>query len=167
MAHSGAAHSNVSPATVILGTPIVKWSKLAATDVPSQWVYHSAAGTATKVDIATEGHHYNKLQLIEFKPRMEAGVRKDCDDAYTTANPVPIIIGGRMGPLKVVGACVNPGADVYVGRVFELGATAGSVQLVAWRSHAGLTGNAILAHDVVYAAETVSNTHVRGTFLMY
>jgi hypothetical protein len=167
MAHSGATHRAISPATVISGAPIIEWCTLVATDNPGTWGYFSAARAITKY--ATAASDLKKPVLVEFKPRgSAASARKDVDDNYATTDAVPIVIGGKLGPLTVVGKCADPGADTYSMHNFEAGSTAGSLTKAAWRSHGGLTGDGILnAPSMVWNQRTVLNTHTFFTALMY
>lgn len=121
------AHSPISPATIIKGTPYIRSVLPTGTYLPADAVYLTAETTATHMDSGTAICKLMKPHFLEFMPRVVAHARKDCDDTYETTDVVNMIMGGINGPLKMVIKVVDMGATVYPGHGFMPSSTAGSV----------------------------------------
>jgi hypothetical protein len=155
------AHSIISPATVIKGTPYVRTVLPASTYNPADAVYLTAETTATHLDTDTGICKLIKPHFLEFMPRIMNHTRKDCDDAYEATEPVNMIIGGVNGPLKMVIKVVDLGDTIYPGHNFMPGSTAGSVSL-----NAG-AGTSDTIDTLIFLAVTGINTDVYATAWVY
>jgi hypothetical protein len=119
-------HSNKSPATIIKGTPITVTTLPASTYTPGYVVYLTGTAASTGLDTDTAICKLMKGYILEYKPRMTSGARKDCDDAYATTDLVPTIIGGLNGPLRLVCKIADPTATLYPGHGMMANATIGT-----------------------------------------
>lgn len=123
--------SQITAAIVRRGHPIVRYGALAAaTYVPGQWVYPSAANTYTIAGSAVAEAMFKIPLLLGFEPRVSSTkARKDIDDQIATSYG-PIIAGGWTGPLLVGGKVTDPGAGgVLAFERMMLSATAGDMML--------------------------------------
>ena len=127
------AHSQIQAATVISGTPMIRWSNLASTYKPADWVYFTAAVTATHLNSATAICNFGKPFCLEFKPRVSTAMaRKDCDDTYLAADLVPVILGSRVPAfITTVSKNADPSGTIYPGHAWMASSTAGSIGLMA------------------------------------
>ena len=140
------AHTAISAGTVISGTPMIKWSNLASTYTPADWVYFTALTTATHLDSDTAICNFGKPFELEFKPRVSTVMaRKDSDDTYLAADSVPVILGSKVPAfITTVAKITNPGKTVYSGHAWMASATAGDIGLMAdWGSSAAAYFNRI------------------------
>ena len=132
---SNTAHSQITAGTVISGTPMIRWTNLASTYKPADWVYLTAAVTATHLDSdsATICNFVKPFQL-EFKPRIigTTMARKDADDTYLATDLVPVILGIRVPAfITTVAKVTNPGGTKFAGHAFMASTTAGDIALMA------------------------------------
>lgn len=155
------AHSTISPATVIKGTPYVRTVLPASTYKPADAVYLTAETTATHLATGTGICKLIKPHFLEYMPRITDHTRKDSDDAYAATEAVNMIIGGVNGPLKMVIKCVDLGATIYPGHNFIASTTAGSVCL-----NAG-AGTADIIDTLIFLAITGINTETYATAWVY
>lgn len=129
------AHSQIQAATVISGTPMIKWSNLASTYKPADWVYFTAAVTATHLDSdAAAICNFVKPFQLEFKPRVIGSTmaRKDSDDTYLATDSVPVILGSRVPAfITTVAKITDPSGTKYGGHAFMASTTAGDIDLMA------------------------------------
>lgn len=128
------AHSQISAGTVISGTPMIKWSNLASTYKPADWVYFTAAVTATHLDSDVAICNFGKPFQLEYKPRIIGSTmaRKDCDDTYLAADLVPVILGSRVPAfITTIAKVTDPSGTKYAGHAFMASATAGDIDLMA------------------------------------
>ena len=128
------AHSQISAATVISGTPMIRWTNLASTYKPADWVYLTAAITATHLDSDTAICNFSKPFQLEFKPRIigTTMARKDSDDTYLATDLVPVILGSRVPAfITTVAKNTDPSGTKYAGHGFMASATAGDIALMA------------------------------------
>jgi len=124
------AHSQIQVATVIDGIPMIKWVHPASTYKPADWVYLTAAITATHLDHATPICRYHKPFQLEFKPRVTSAMaRKDCDDPFAATDIVPMIMGGRKGAITTIAKITDPGGTKFAGYAFMASTTAGDITL--------------------------------------
>jgi hypothetical protein len=145
------AHTTISPATIIKGTPYVRSIKPASTYKPADACYLTAEATATHQATGTAICKLIKPAFLEFMPRIVASVRKDADDAYATTDVVNLIIGGEIGPLKLVIKLEDPTATLYPGHNLMPSNTAGSVE----KSAGAGTGD-IIDPPIYLAVSTVT-----------
>lgn len=129
------AHSQITAGTVISGTPMIKWvNPVTTTYTPADWVYLTAAITATHLDSDTAICNFGKPFQLEFKPRVTTAMaRKDCDDTYAaTTDIIPMILGSRVPAfITTVAKITDPNATIYPGHAFMASATAGDIGLMA------------------------------------
>lgn len=128
------AHSQISAGTVINGTPMIRWVLPASTYKPADWVYLTAAITATHLDSdAAAICNFVKPFQLEFKPRVSTAMaRKDCDDAYAATDQVPMILGSRVPAfITTVAKVTDIGGAKYPGHAFVASTTAGDIELLA------------------------------------
>lgn len=127
------AHSQISAGTVISGTPMIRWVLPVSTYKPADWVYLTAAITATHLDSDTAICNFGKPFQLEFKPRVTTAMaRKDVDDVYAATDQVPMILGSRVPAfITTVAKVTNPGGTKYSGHAFMASDTAGDIALMA------------------------------------
>ena len=128
------AHSQISAGTVISGFPMIKWSNLASTYKPADWVYFTAAITATHLDSDSAAIcNFVKPFQLEFKPRVSTAMaRKDSDDTYLATDLVPVILGSRTPSfITTVAKTTDIGGTKYSGHAFMASTTAGDITLMA------------------------------------
>lgn len=163
------AHSHLSSATVVQGTPIMRSVNPASTYLPGDWCYLSAANTATYADKDTAASQLTKNGVLEFKPRMSsAWARKDCDDTFLATDAVPLILGGRMGPIIVIGKMTDPSGNVFPMTCHEPGGDDGAIKKAALRATGAASGFAVTSFpQLVWNADTFVSGDTYGKFLMY
>jgi len=155
------AHTTISPATIIKGTPYVRSVKPANTYKPADACYLTAEATATHLDTDTAVCKLIKPAFLEFMPRIVASVRKDPDDAYATTDVVNLILGGVSGPLKMVIKLEDPAATLYPGHSIMASDTAGSVEKSAG------AGTADIIDPPLYLAVSTVTGDTYATAWMY
>lgn len=125
------AHTTISPATIIKGIPYVRSILPASTYTPADTVYLTGEVAATHLATGTPICKLIKPAFLEFMPRIVAAVRKDADDQYGTSDVVNMIIGGELGPLKLVVKLENPSDTIYPGHCLMGSNTAGDVEITS------------------------------------
>lgn len=155
------AHSTISAATIIKGTPITIVANPASTYKPADAVYMTALAIATHLDSDTAIAKLIKPAFLDYLPRKLAGVTKGPDDAYAATETLQVIIGGLHGPLKLVIKVTDLGATIQQGHAFMASATAGDVALAA------STGTNDLIDPPLYLAVPGVNGDTYATGWMY
>lgn len=163
------AHSHVCAATVIEGIPIIRWVNPAAASHPGAFHYLTAAATATAYDTSTTVCNYIKPTPLEFKPRVDTTMaRKDCDNDFGTSDIVPMILGGKKGPLQIVGYIEDPGATKYPMHSFMGSDTAECIEIAAKEATGATSGNAMLRPVFpIFNIDTIVSTDRFAKLLYY